>query len=188
MDCSDFSLTWKKCSENNQSSRHDNTSLSRYLPDFCRESLLSHGGSKQWAFSHRQHNMAARTRTDRCWATMIVSDPVHFPLRCVSVRFSSALLCSLHIVSCWVSVLEPAFSLTRLVLVMRLKGCEWSDRFSQQTSGALNPFWLLFYKLALAASQSWWKGRLAAGYLSLITDSKLCASCQCDGKQTSEWW
>lgn len=45
----------------------------RCLIDVCRVFQLSHGGSKQSACTHRQHNMEARTRSDRCRAIMTFS-------------------------------------------------------------------------------------------------------------------
>lgn len=44
-----------------------------YLSDICRVYQLSHGGSKQSACSHRQYNMEAKTRTDRCQPIMTFS-------------------------------------------------------------------------------------------------------------------
>lgn len=143
-----------------------------YLTDFCRESQLSHGGSKQLACPHRHHNMKAKTRSDRRWAIMTFS---------ASETMSAADFCWLFVRAVWVSspnrafsraptlysaefgivgAVRSAFSLTRLVLVMRWQACKQSDWFSQQTSEASFSFWLIFHKLILAATQSWCKGRL----------------------------
>lgn len=134
---------------------------------FCRESQLSQGGSKQSARSHRWHNKEAKTRDDRCQAMMTAS---------ASETVSAADFCwprsaphESSVFNSYSSVVpiqfgtwavQSALSLTRLVLVMRWQACKQSDWFSQQTSEALFPFWLIFHKLTLAATQSWCKGRL----------------------------
>lgn len=141
------------------------------LIDFCREFQLSHGGSKQSACPHRQHNMEAKTRSDRrtdvmlfsASETMSAADFASFSsVPCESLLHTGvapALYCAE--LWCWEgAVRSSALSLTRLVLVMRWQACKQSDWFSQQTSEASFSFWLIFHKLTLAASQRWCKGRL----------------------------